>query len=152
MWTFGKKIAIGFAVSFVLLLGIGTVAYRSIDSITRTSYLVAHTYVVLDHVVELISQLADAETEVRGFVISGDEAYLESYQTTPALGAKGLKDLRELTADNANQQKRISAAEPIVSAKLAALKKTVDLRRQAGPEAAIKSAHGGEGKPDRNDP
>src|ERR1039457_4852024 len=31
-WTFGKKIAAGFALSFVLLAAIGAIAYRSIRS------------------------------------------------------------------------------------------------------------------------
>ena len=32
MWTFGRKLAAGFAISFVLLLGIGSVAYRAIGA------------------------------------------------------------------------------------------------------------------------
>ena len=48
-WTFGKKIALGFAMSFVLLAAIGFVAYRSIDSLTRTSYAVTHSHAVLEH-------------------------------------------------------------------------------------------------------
>ena len=146
MWTFGKKIAFGFAVSFVLLLGIGAVAYRSIDALTKTSYSVTHTHIVLEHVAGLIGQLKDAETGQRGFVITGDESYLEPYQTANASLPKVLKDLRELTVDNASQQKRIDAAEALVAAKLAELKKTIELRRQAGLEPVIKFIQIGEGK------
>jgi methyl-accepting chemotaxis protein len=146
MWTFGKKIAIGFAVSFLLLLGIGGVAYRSIDAITKTSYWVTHTHNVLEHLTALVSQLKDAETGQRGFVITGDETYLEPYEAAIVSVPKLLKDLRELTADNANQQKRIAAAEPVVAAKLAELKRTVEMRRQAGLEATIKFIQAGEGK------
>ena len=151
MWTFGRKIAIGFAVSFVLLLGIGGVAYRSIDALTKTSYLVTHTHIVLERVAALVSQLKDAETGQRGFVLTGDEAYLEPYQTANGAIAKLLKDLRELTADNPSQQKRLDAAEPLVAAKLAELKKTIELRRQAGLEAAIKFIQTGEGKKSMDD-
>ena len=35
MWTFGKKIAAGFALSFVVLVGVGVVAYRSITALAR---------------------------------------------------------------------------------------------------------------------
>src|ERR1700694_4986387 len=146
MWTFGKKIAIGFAVSFLLLLGIGGVAYRSIDALTKTSYWVTHTHNVLEHLTALVSQLKDAETGQRGFVITGDDTYLEPYEAAIVSVPKLLKDLRELTADNANQQKRIAAAEPVVAAKLAELKRTVEMRRQAGLEATVKSIQAGEGK------
>ena len=39
MWTFGRKIAAGFALAFLLLAGIGTVAYRGINSLTNTEPL-----------------------------------------------------------------------------------------------------------------
>lgn len=146
MWTFGRKIAIGFAVSFLLLLGIGSVAYRSLDSLTRTSYAVAHTHVVLEHVAGLLGQLKDAETGQRGFVITGDEAYLEPYQAAVGAVARQVKELRELTADNPNQQRRIDAAQALVSAKLAELRRIIDLRRQAGLDSAVKAVLGGEGK------
>lgn len=146
MWTFGRKIALGFAISFVLLLGIGTVAYRTIDSLTRTSYLVAHTYIVLSHLSDLLSQLTDAEADVRGFVITGDESHVESFPRTSASVAKSLQELRELTVDNANQQKRIAALEPLVTAKLTHVRRNVELRRQSGLDVALKSIQAGEGK------
>ncbi|MBW8828359.1 MAG: CHASE3 domain-containing protein [Burkholderiales bacterium] len=146
MWTFGRKIALGFAVSFLLLLGIGIVAYRGIDSLTRTSHLVTHTHNVLEHIAGLLSQIKDAETGQRGFVITGDEAYLEPYHSAIGSTTKLIKELRDLTADNPNQQKRIDTADSLVAAKLAELKRTIDLRRQAGLEPTIKVVGGGEGK------
>ena len=47
MWTFGRKIAAGFTLSFVLLLIIGMVAYRNISLLTSTSHTVTHTHEVL---------------------------------------------------------------------------------------------------------
>jgi methyl-accepting chemotaxis protein len=146
MWTFGRKIAAGFTFSFLLLLGIGTVAYRSIASLASTSHLVTHTHQVLERIAEVISQLKDAETGQRGYVITGDEAYLEPYQTGSSNVHGVLKELRELTADNANQQKRIDETEPFVAAKLAELKQTIDLRRKGNVEEANKIVRGGEGK------
>jgi methyl-accepting chemotaxis protein len=146
MWTFGRKIAVGFAISFVLLLGIGTVAYRGIDTLTKTSYAVAHTHVVLEHIAGVVSQLEDAETGQRGFVLTGDDAYLDPYRSAVDSLGKLVKDLRDLTVDNPSQQKRIDAAEPLIQAKLAELKRTIDLRRQGGLEPALKLVQTGEGK------
>ena len=50
MWTFGRKIAAGFALAFLLLTIIGAVAYRSINSLTATSRSVTHTHEVLEHI------------------------------------------------------------------------------------------------------
>jgi methyl-accepting chemotaxis protein len=151
MWTFGKKIAAGFALSFGLLAAMGVAAYRSTDSLTKTSYLVAHTHLVLENIANVVSQLKDAETGQRGFVITGDETYLEPYQSARGSVDKLVKDLRELTADNPHQQKRIDEVEPLIAAKFAELKQTIDLRKSAGFEPARKVVQGGEGKKTMDD-
>src|SRR5882724_9279184 len=107
MWTFGKKLAMGFSVSLVLLVAIGAVAYRALDVLTKTSYWVAHTHTVIEHVGRVLSLFKDAETGQRGFVITGDESFLEPYNASIGEAGKVMKDLRELTADNPSQQKRL---------------------------------------------
>ncbi|HEV7498900.1 MAG TPA: CHASE3 domain-containing protein, partial [Vicinamibacteria bacterium] len=79
MWTFGRRIAAGFGLSFVLLLLIGAAAYGGIISLTRTSHAVAHTHRVLEDIAALLAAMKDMETGQRGFVITGEEAFLEPY-------------------------------------------------------------------------
>jgi CHASE3 domain sensor protein len=145
-WTFGRKIAAGFALSLILLIGIGTVAYTNISKLTATSEWVDHTHEVLEHIAGVLSLLKDAETGQRGYVITGDEAYLEPYHTGSAGVLSVIKELRQLTADNPNQQRRIDAAESLVNAKLAELKQTIDLRRAGNVDETVKIVKGGEGK------
>jgi len=128
-WTFGKKIAAGFALSFVLLAGIGAVAYRSINTLAQNSRSVAHTHDVLEHLAVVLSLLKDAETGQRGYVITGDESFLEPYQAAGIALPKTIVGLRDLTSDNPTQQNRIAQAEPFIASKLAELKQTIDLRR-----------------------
>jgi methyl-accepting chemotaxis protein len=146
MWTFGRKIAVGFALAFLMLAGIGIVAYRGISTLANTSRLVTHTHEVLEYTANLFSLLQDAETGQRGYIITGDEGFLEPYRTGIANVPSVVKKLRQLTADNPNQQKRIDEAEPLIAAKLAELKQTIDLRRKGNLEEATKIVLGGEGK------
>jgi CHASE3 domain sensor protein len=146
MWTFGRKIAAGFALAFLMLAGIGIVAYRGINSLANTSRLVTHTHEVLEHIANVLSLVQDAETGQRGYIITGDEAFLDPYQTGIASVPSVIKELRQLTADNPNQQKRIDEAEPLIAAKLAELKQTIDLRRKGNLEETTKIVHRGEGK------
>src|SRR3954463_16728120 len=129
MWTFGRKLAAAVSISLVLLLGVGAVSYRTFDSLASNSYLVAHTHAVLEHSAHVPSLLKDAETGQRGFVITGDDAFLEPYvaalKDLPAV----LKETRELTRDNADQQRRLDEVEPLIARKLDELKRTIDLRR-----------------------
>jgi len=145
-WTFGRKIAAGFALSFVLLVAIGAISYVSINKLTRTSQWVTHTHEVLERIDSVLSLLKDAETGQRGYVITGDEALLEPYHTGSGEVLDVVKELRKLTADNPSQQKRADAAEPLIAAKLAELKQTIDLRRKGDVDEVAKIVRGGEGK------
>jgi methyl-accepting chemotaxis protein len=146
MWTFGRKIAAGFTLAFLLLLGIGAVAYRSIGSLTSTSHLVAHTHQVLEQIAEVLSLAKDAETGQRGYAITGDEAFLEPYQAGVSGIPSVIKDLRQLTSDNPNQQTRLDKVEPLIAAKFAELKRTIDMRRKGDVEETTRIVRAGEGK------
>jgi methyl-accepting chemotaxis protein len=146
MWTFGKKVAAGFALSFVLLVGVGVVAYQSITALAKTSYAVTRTHVVIEHLTAVISLLKDAETGQRGFIITGDEAYLEPYRSAVDALPVTLSDLRDLLADDVSQEKRLDELEPVARLKMSELKQTVELRRTGGFEAAAVVVRTGQGK------
>jgi methyl-accepting chemotaxis protein len=146
MWTFGRRVAAGFAVAFALLAIIGVVGYSNISSLTRTSYLVAHTHLVLDKISSVLSDLKDAETGQRGYVLTFDEAFLAPYTNGTTSVAKNLRDLRQLTADNSVQQRALDQVEPAIAGKLTELKRVIDARRANGLEAAVRIIAAGDGK------
>ena len=150
MWTFGRRIAAGFAIAFALLAVIGAVAYQSIDAITKTSYWVTHSHIVRDHINSVVRGMNDAESSGRGFVITGDESFLASYQ--PSLDAvnKTVDELQALTVDNPDQQKRIAEMLPLIQQKVAALNRTIDLRRHGGFAAASAAVQSGGGEKTMN--
>src|SRR5277367_2311091 len=82
--SFGVLIALGFAVSFVMLIVVATVGYFSIGSIWNNSNKMVQTYDVIDQISELTSFLKDAETGQRGYLITGDDTYLEPYRLATA--------------------------------------------------------------------
>jgi methyl-accepting chemotaxis protein len=145
-WTFGRKIAAGFALSFVLLMAVGAVAYTSINKLSSTAQWVTHTHEVLEHIASVLSLLKDAETGQRGYVITGEEPFLEPYRTGSGDVLNVIKELRKLTADNPAQQKRLDSIEAPVAAKLAELKQTIDLRAKGSVDEAFKIVRSGEGK------
>ena len=84
MWTFGRKLSVGFALSFALLLLIGLLAYRGVEVLTQNSYKVTRTHSALTDITELFSLMKDAETAQRGFLLTGDESYLDPYRQASA--------------------------------------------------------------------
>jgi CHASE3 domain sensor protein len=145
-WTFGKKIAAGFLFAGATLLVIAVVAYANTQTLIENDRQVSHTHQVRGAIGEVLSLLKDMETGYRGYVITGNEAFLEPY--TAALGEidKTLDGLRRLTSDNRLQQQRLDALGPSIKAKVADVKSNIELRRTAGFEPAAKVVAGGEGK------
>jgi methyl-accepting chemotaxis protein len=145
-WTFGRRIATGFALALVLFVVIGTAAYRSLNKLTTTGQWVTHTHEVLEHIAAVLAMLKDAEAGQRGYVITGDEAFLESYQTSAGEIFKVVKQIRQLTSDNPHQQKRLDVLEPLIAERLAVLKQVIDVRKKGDLDESAKLIRAGEGQ------
>jgi PAS domain S-box-containing protein len=143
---FFKGIAGGFGIASAILIIIGVVSHQSATRLIETSSRVEQTQQRLNKLEELLSQMKDAETGQRGYILTGEEQYLEPYQTAIATVEPDVKELRKLTADNSKQQKRIETLEPLIAAKLALVKETIDLRRNQGFEAALQIIRTDRGK------
>ena len=147
-WTIGTKIGGGFALALAALLIIGAVSYRSTTSVIEIMAKRTQATEVLVKISRLLSTLKDAETGQRGFLITGEDRYLEPYNAALVQSDQILKAVRELTRDNPNQQRRLDALEPLVAGKVAELKETIDLRRDPikGFEAARQAVLTDKGK------
>jgi methyl-accepting chemotaxis protein len=137
-WTFGRRLAAGFGLAGLMLVVIAVVSYRNIHGLIETDGWVTHTHLVRTGLADLLSELKDAETGQRGYLITGTEPYLEPYQSALVQIRRSFDEVRRLTADNPAQQRRFSALQPLIDAKLAELKQTIDLRRADGFDAAVK--------------
>src|SRR5215470_11836786 len=133
--TVGKRLVAAFGIAALTPLLIATVSYRNANLLIDTERWVTHTQQVRTELADLLSLLKDAETGQRGYLITGDgylitgeESYLEPYKgALPALKAT-LANVKKLTGDNSNQQRRLAAITPLIDSKLAELKQTIDLR------------------------
>lgn len=137
-WSIGKKIGSGFGLALVMLATVGAVSYDSTTKLIDSAGWVQHTHEVLERLDQVLSEMKDAETGQRGYVITGEGRYFEPYQGARDRAAQELKYVRELTADNPIQQQQLTALEPLVASKFAVLQETIDLRRTQGFEAAAK--------------
>ncbi len=124
---------------------IGAVAYRSLAARFAAAAAVSHTEDVEDHLHRFLSAMKDAETGQRGFLLTGTERYLDPYQLALGNIAAERVELRRLTLDNLTQQRRLEVVAPLVDAKLAELRQTIELRRAgdtAGALAVVQSDRG----------
>jgi len=136
----------GFVAAAAILAFVGWESYRytvRVDEATEARKYSFEAQLVLD---EVAARLVDAETGQRGYLLTGDEAYLEPYHEAIKDLDQVMGQLRVLTAGNPNQQKHFQTLEPLIEQKLAELQSTIDLRRKGGIAAANQVVIAGHGK------
>jgi methyl-accepting chemotaxis protein len=147
-WNVGTKISVGFAITLAIFVIVGAVSYQSATKQTEAATWVAHTREVQNQLTQLLSNLQDAETGQRGYVITGVESYLAPFTDGTARAEENRRHLAELVADNPRQQARADAMAPLIADKLAELQQTVDLRRTrdfAAAQSVVLSDRGKKG-------
>lgn len=146
VWSLDTKIRLGFGLAVGMLIGVGVASYISTMRLVETIHWEVHTHKVLDAVADLQVELQQAETGQRGYLLTADSRYLEPYQAALTKIDHRLKELRTLTRDNANQQERLGTLEPLIAAKLAELRQTIELLQTRGRDAALVVVQGGSGE------
>jgi methyl-accepting chemotaxis protein len=131
-WTLSRKIAALLACVGVGLIIIAGTSYKAVGDLHSNAERVQHTYEVLCRIADVTTALKDAETGQRGYLITGEDTYLEPYTAAQTNVATAQQTLRTLTADNAAQQERLDKLAPLIQAKFAELKETIDLRGGPG--------------------
>jgi PAS domain S-box-containing protein len=135
-WTIREKIVVGFGLALLMLVVISVVSYRSTTRLVETARSVADTRAVLEKLATVLAQVASAETGARGYIIAGEERYLEPYRAAIAMIDQEVKELRRLTADNPNQQRRLDILEPLMAGRIALVAEMIELRKDWGFEEA----------------
>jgi signal transduction histidine kinase len=97
---------------------------------------VYHTHEVALTLASVLQRMTDAETAERGFVITGDTAFLAPYGGAAAAVGAGLDSLRALTIDNPPQTARIDTLMGLAHRRSIVLGSTIGLRTDRGLGAA----------------
>ncbi|MEA5603784.1 response regulator [Nostoc sp. UHCC 0252] len=142
----GTKIGVSFALSLATLATIGLISYQSTNELIQTSRKETHTYQVLSQLEELNLQLTNAETGQRGYIITGEQRYLEPYNSAVGLLNQRVKELQRLTLDNPNQQNRLDILQPLLIERMAVMKDVIELRESQGVEPAQRAVLTDQGK------
>jgi PAS domain S-box-containing protein len=141
-----KRSLIWLAIGLAMLVIVGMIAAWSLRQVNTSDYWVDHTREVISNNQQLLSDVKDAETAERGYIITGDESYLEPYNPAAADISQTVARLQQLMADNPGQQRRIENLERLIAQRMAVLNQAVQRRRDSGFEAAQKVVVAGQGR------
>lgn len=130
-----------------LPLGVG--ALSAVFFVSLITYLlsviqwVEHTDRVINNANEAVKLTVDLETGMRGYLLSGDEHFLDPYETAKPRIAVALSTLLELTADNPVQTDRIRRLQALQVEWANYAQSMIDLQRSSGDyRGAVKAGRG----------
>ncbi len=124
-----RDLQIGFGLSLLLVI-IGSIAsYLSIHSLLNNAEKVHQNNNVIGKLESIISTMKDAETGQRGFLLSGEEVFLQPYNGSAQKVFGTLKEVDSLTADDAYWQQHINELKSAVLLQLNGLQRLINDKR-----------------------
>lgn len=133
----GFKIRSGFALVAGVLLITGFAAHRSATQLQIASQSVEQTHQLLESLGNTLGHVKEAETNQRGYLITGKTYYLDPYNAALQVIKQDLNRLRTLTQNDSTQQRNFQTLEALIAKRLVELQQTIDLRSQYGLESAV---------------
>jgi PAS domain S-box-containing protein len=137
---------IAFIVALVILGAIGARSYVSLLGLVDAQARGQRSQEVIDALEELTAEVIDVESSARGYILAGNDIYLEPYFGAVESVSKTLHRLRHAVADDERQTRRLPALEARVSEKLDYHHRAIDLRRAEGPAAPLAMFVSGRGR------
>lgn len=134
--TVDKKILTGVVICSVILFSIAFISFYNSEKFKETNQWVNHTHEVLFEFQQVLVYCTDAATGERGFIITGNERYLEPYTNASTQINEHLAKVKALTKDNPRQQKNVLDIQKLANRLTERLSANIEIRRTAGFEKA----------------
>jgi signal transduction histidine kinase/DNA-binding response OmpR family regulator/CHASE3 domain sensor protein len=127
----------GFVAAVVAVILMAGVSYQAQMRSTAAADAVTQGVELIVEIENLLSSVKDAETGQRGFLLTGDEAYLAPFNTGRAAIDGELDRIRALTSKSPEQAQRLDQLRGLISSKLDELLSTINLKRAGKSDAAL---------------
>ncbi len=136
MTSSSKAIA---ACALIILACIGVLSFWSQVRNDEDREWVRHTYLVVEKLQTVRIDITQAETGQRGYMLTGQDRYLELYRAGFDQVRRDMKGLPELVADNPTQRAAIKRLDRLIAARLAELAEGIEVRKRSGLLAGVEA-------------
>jgi signal transduction histidine kinase/CHASE3 domain sensor protein len=98
-----QKVALGFLGAMLLTSSLGWLSWRNKKNASAQADSVAHTYTVINQLERTLEHVVDVETGARGFAATGQDQFLDPFNSAQVLLVQDLASLQRLTAEDSKQ-------------------------------------------------
>lgn len=124
-----------FALAMVVLVLVFLASYRATNRLVASGSWVSHTREVLTLLEDVRSDVVEAAYARRGYIITGQETELAGYYAATQELPPKLSRIKELTADNPSQLRRLRILQSLIGRQLAALNESIDLKKKGSGDS-----------------
>jgi len=143
---FNRNVQLAFGSAILVLLVVGAISYHGMIVSSAGERWVWHTHLVLEELQESLTSMQSIESSYRGFTLTGDEKYVESFHAGILLWQENEANLEYLTVDNPVQQRQFPTLDRLANEKIEFGEAVIALRRAKDMEAAANLIRDGEGQ------
>jgi CheY-like chemotaxis protein/signal transduction histidine kinase/CHASE3 domain sensor protein len=143
--SFKQQVMTGFGISLLFVLLSAITSHLSIEKLNENTAWQTHTYDVINLIKDVETNVLNAETGVRGFVLSGERQYLIPYTKNAPKILPGILALKNLVSDNKKQRVQIDSLDFYGHARLEEMQqvlRTYERQGQATAAARITKGYG----------
>jgi len=124
-------------IGLVALLAMVGLSFWMLERTRASTEEVLATREMRSALADLFSVMQDAETGQRGYLLTGEERYLQPYDDAVVAVEAGIKKVEGVARRQQEEGDFIAKLRPTIAGKLAELKKTVDLKRAGKSDEAL---------------
>jgi PAS domain S-box-containing protein len=140
-----NRVLFGFIVTAVVLAVLGIFSFSSTQRLIDTARLLSHATRVINNAEQVVKAIVDIETGQRGFVITGEEKFLEPFYDASKNLNGYINTLDSLTSQNPVQQSKVVELRAFIRHQLEWSHAVIEIRKKNFEEAQ-KLVATGEGK------
>ena len=145
-WLLGKPISAYFACAMLLLLFVGAHSLHSTMELIKSSARVDSTQQITTQLTELRSRMDESQSGLRGYVITGNDAFLSLHEHATPLVRNYLGVLHGLFASAPQPERNLfEELEKQIHERIEFTQQTIELRRKSGFDAAALQINEGRG-------
>jgi PAS domain S-box-containing protein len=144
-WTLDGLTTAGFAVGILLTVVAASVAFSFSKQMLKTATSLTHRQEVLKKTEQVSADMGELLGQQRLYVIAGDENFLKGREQIESKVERDVLELRQLTGDNPNQQRRLDRLQPLIKERVDWENRVITTRRERGFPAGAELITNGPG-------
>ncbi len=139
-----RKLFAYLGIILIVLITLAFLVYLGVRTMTKTSNELTHTLQIKGEISELSAQLSQASSAAREFLLTGDSRSLEMFSALKTRVPIQIQRIKDLTADNSEQQKRLVEVKSLAEQRLDLNNQLINAKRRDDYETYRRILYGSE--------